>query len=807
MRTNGALLSLLLLSSACVGRAFADGTAGGGGGGGEDTRPQHPSGIQTQHVDEAEPAGVPPADSPTHLERIRDASASRTVTTNTDTDTDACPAADGSSCSGTAVASTTTASNPPGNDQQQQQQQQQEPGGDEGGAVKVETGEHDGVRIEFVGRTEGTIPEPERPAAPSSARDAGAAGQAPAAAAAEMKFELLRCDGESHRDGTEGGLTVKGIWNNLRSKLESSWEESAQWIAPTANATPGEGGAARTAENASGGGGTDGGGGGSGSSTGSSALGQALAVATAPASFLFQTLGRMPGWFSDAVFEASREDDSSSSVQLQDHLVLVQNRPRFAEVACSILAPFTLPPTDSATGSSTSSYPPSIEVGMRLLPRLVRRLCSADAPFPGKVVSRPCASAQQQRQQPQGWFSGLVEKSLSAVGFGGAGGSGSGALAGVGGEESGGVCVCRGGGGGGDKCTIRAPPGRDPCLYVEVAAGSLGKRNGGSGLDADSVVASSSVELRTYNVATATSTTAAAPGGLAALHAAAAERGLLPSSVAVPVYAAMLMTGAVLLLLAQPLSESRVFHYVLSALLGGGLLAAALVLPAVRNPRRGFLRLLLVFGLATWFIVAAGIDVVPSPTTLIANLPAAMLAFWSDGFTSCEWAGKASLAAAGLAGVVITRWQGLFLDDEDRPRGTWFNGRGCIRRALSISGISLVYHGVSDTDVGVALVMLSLATPTLAHYVRRYNMWSNSSKWYRAGNRLSQEEYEAQGDEYTRQAIAALRESTVDDWSVVKKLKNQASRRRMTLFVQSGEHFVDQAEPEDTGNGWTCTVQ
>lgn len=46
-------------------------------------------------------------------------------------------------------------------------------------------------------------------------------------------------------------------------------------------------------------------------------------------------------------------------------------------------------------------------------------------------------------------------------------------------------------------------------------------------------------------------------------------------------------------------------------------------------------------------------------------------AFWSDGFTSCEWAGKASLAAAGLAGVVITRWQGLFLEDGDGSPGTW----------------------------------------------------------------------------------------------------------------------------------------
>ena len=229
---------------------------------------------------------------------------------------------------------------------------------------------------------------------------------------------------------------------------------------------------------------------------------------------------------------------------------------------------------------------------MRLLPRLVRSLCSADAPFPGKVVSRPCLDASrsaaeaQQQQQQQGWLSSLVGESFSAISFGGGGGSGAGGTL-----ESGGVCVCLGGGGG--TCTIRAPPGRDPCLYVEVAGGSLSKRSGGSGFDAETVATSSSVELRTYSLATATTTaatTVTAPDRLAVLHAAASERGLLPSTIAVPVYAAMLVVGFVLLLIAQPLSESRVFHYLLSVVLGPVFLAAALVLPAVRNPRRGFLR-------------------------------------------------------------------------------------------------------------------------------------------------------------------------------------------------------------------------
>ena len=78
-------------------------------------------------------------------------------------------------------------------------------------------------------------------------------------------------------------------------------------IASNANLASGKGAAARTADSAAGDGGTDGAGSSSSSSSSSSAVGQALAVATAPVSCLFQTLGRIPGWFSDAVFEVCSE--------------------------------------------------------------------------------------------------------------------------------------------------------------------------------------------------------------------------------------------------------------------------------------------------------------------------------------------------------------------------------------------------------------------------------------------------------------------------------------------------------------------
>lgn len=56
-------------------------------------------------------------------------------------------------------------------------------------------------------------------------------------------------------------------------------------------------------------------------------------------------------------------------------------------------------------------------------------------------------------------------------------------------------------------------------------------------------------------------------------------------------------------------------------------------------------------------------------------------AFWRDGFDSFPWAGKAFFLASSLGSVLMTRWQGLFLDEGDGPRGTWYDcDDGVVRR-------------------------------------------------------------------------------------------------------------------------------
>lgn len=294
---------------------------------------------------------------------------------------------------------------------------------------------------------------------------------------------------------------------------------------------------------------------------------------------------------------------------LSQRLVLVENRPRLLELACSLVAASLNPQPPAAAAAVIPAF----------LPGLVRKLCSSDAPFPGKVVSRPCRVAIEAKatvQQPSGWFSTMAQAWLSSAG--GGGGDAISAIVGGGGR---GVCECAGRG----PCTIRASPGREPCLHVEV--GDVTKRRGGSsgaGFSAESVESTSAVRLRTYSLATTTAgaasprassaerrdATAAAAAtavsdALVTLHAAAVRLGL-PSSVAVPVYAAMLLAGVALLLVAQPLSESRAFHYLLSALLGGGVGAAVVLLRAVKNPRRSLLRCVIFFSWGARFVRRKG---------------------------------------------------------------------------------------------------------------------------------------------------------------------------------------------------------
>lgn len=110
---------------------------------------------------------------------------------------------------------------------------QQQPTGQ--GAVSVQMGEQDGVRIEFVGQAEGTVPSP---AGGPSRKVPAAAGERPSPTTLAtlaspvqpghhggVEFELLRCDGGSFVAGEDGGLTVKGVCDHMIGKLMQSAQQ------------------------------------------------------------------------------------------------------------------------------------------------------------------------------------------------------------------------------------------------------------------------------------------------------------------------------------------------------------------------------------------------------------------------------------------------------------------------------------------------------------------------------------------------------------------------------------------------------
>lgn len=328
---------------------------------------------------------------------------------------------------------------------------------------------------------------------------------------------------------------------------------------------------------------------------------------------------------------------------LPRRLVLVQDPPRSLRLVCSLLAPSSVVPPTLALppeGIVTSAAKPGAVRSRKELasvPSLVRKLCllDEDAPFAGKVVSRPCPRTFDPEASggvhPQSSFTQAV---LSTIGLGGT--DSLGIRDNNGGHWSGdssdasfgsGSCQCTVGGGndnGSDavsSCAIRVPPGRNPCLYVEAdessfeggqreadAAGIADDERGTFG--ADSVDITSLVQLRTFSVPTRqvypetgadsnevqqkepTTAMSAATNAMYAVAASRAEavRRRLPPRFALPELIARLFAGAVLLFLAQPLSESRVFHYLLSALLGATLGAAGLVIRVLGDPRRTFLR-------------------------------------------------------------------------------------------------------------------------------------------------------------------------------------------------------------------------
>lgn len=293
-------------------------------------------------------------------------------------------------------------------------------------------------------------------------------------------------------------------------------------------------------------------------------------------------------------------------MNLQQQILLVQDPPRSLQIACALLAPSLrhARPTPLTLARTRGSSPLSLSTWSSWFGRVGRSMCHLNSPFPGKSVVHPCRPVE--RKTPS-WMGNLLQKILASVGID-IDSFGANDEAASGGWSR--ACHCASDESG--PCVVRAAPGREPCVYVEIAGSERWGQTRRHG--ADAINATSAVELATYSLPLAkdsmqtvsSSITKAATQTLEenrgfqrpaaglletweALRTSAAERGL-PSSVTVPTYMARLAVGAILLFLARPLSESRVFHYLLSALLGGVVAATAMLLRALGNPRQKLLR-------------------------------------------------------------------------------------------------------------------------------------------------------------------------------------------------------------------------
>lgn len=112
------------------------------------------------------------------------------------------------------------------------------------GSIPYDTGEHDGIKIEFVGTATGTLPDPAHETAVanqenqlhipvsslgSAKLDVGDGGASIAKEEGALELELLRCAGEIGTKGAtqDGGLTLRKIGDNMLHKLMRSAKKVA----------------------------------------------------------------------------------------------------------------------------------------------------------------------------------------------------------------------------------------------------------------------------------------------------------------------------------------------------------------------------------------------------------------------------------------------------------------------------------------------------------------------------------------------------------------------------------------------------
>ena len=296
-----------------------------------------------------------------------------------------------------------------------------------------------------------------------------------------------------------------------------------------------------------------------------------------------------------------------------------------------------------------------------------------------------------------------------------------------------------------------------------------------------------------------------------------------------PLYVFNFLVGLLFLWLAEPLSESTIFHVFLSAVLGlfSGLLLAGVVL---NQMLRTVKKLQPFSGLATLVTSVVGVVVYQrfwGGAEMLVLLAGALGSMWGD-----PW-GQAYMVGSGLLGVGLAWGLGWWEETEEECREkrggwikAWFNGQRNIRVGLTVLGLSFLWRSVPTPTLRVVVVVVVMLREWWGYALHRLHIYRHRSpdtrrflaregregrraggRGYRArvgdddddddGDDIEKEEEE---DTYTTQALRGLRTYVQKNPESAYKVRH--GRGEIERFKGGGPDYVGgDEEEEEEGEG------
>ncbi|CAM9089712.1 unnamed protein product [Chrysoparadoxa australica] len=330
------------------------------------------------------------------------------------------------------------------------------------------------------------------------------------------------------------------------------------------------------------------------------------------------------------------------------------------------------------------------------------------------------------------------------------------------------------------SCVIKANPFHDPCLWFEPS------RSGH------------------YHDIQSTASTALAKYYINKDGLPMAARPFVPSFVYI--YLLRLLAGMAFVALAAPLAESRLFHYVLAAAVGGvvaSLVAAYFfyslgkyVMDIVPGGR-------MMSGLAVPMIVLGGLNQ-RWFITILQMILSGNVHLWDEGIFGVEWAGKAYFGTSAAFSMLAVWYWGIFLPSETASQGR-LSGQSNLRRLIQFLGLRWLLLSSRDLETACAVSIVLFYLDTMMHWQWRLRMWYEASPLRPRPQRQSLEEYDRLGKDTTERELAKLRVYLKGNMGELKKVSDR-NMERCAAFAAHGMPHVG-APPEEADEGTSsCAI-